>query len=234
MTLWELPRIMLRYWLIVIVGAVFTAACGLLAVSASGVYFTRTSIAFQAPSSVLNPNSFRTQSEDVIDTAGVIAKRVGGPGKVTKFASTDVTLVGVGVRDGWALRLPDTGGQWATNFATQSLILDVVGPSPEAVQRQQQDIIQRVQQELDQLQQDAGVRPANFITAVPAPPSTVIFHVSGSRSRALAITAVLGIGLTITVVLAVDRRRRRRAVRPREEAHRRHRRSGPAVARVRV
>ena len=210
MTLWDLIRVMLRYWPIVLVGAVCTAACGLLAISDKGVYFTRTNIAFQAPSSVLNPNAFRTQSEDVIDTAGLIAKRVSGPGKVTKFASTDVTLVGLGVRDGWALRLPDTGGQWATNFATQSLILDVVGPSPEAVHRQQDEIIQRVQNELIQMQRDAGVRPVNYITAVPAPASTVIYYVNGSRSRALAITAVLGIALTVTIVLAVDRHRRRR------------------------
>lgn len=217
MTLWELVRVMVRYWPIVLVGAVCTAGCGLLAISGQGVYFTRTSIAFHAPSSDLNPNSFRTQSEDVIDTAGLIAKRVGGAGRVTKFSSTDVTLVGLGVRDGWSLRLPDTGGQWATNFATQSLILDVVGPSPEIVQTRQDDIILQVQTQLDQMQKDAGVRPVNYITATPAPASTVIYYVNGSRSRALAITAVLGIALTIAVVLAVDRRRRRREKAPSED-----------------
>jgi hypothetical protein len=233
MTLWELIRIMTRYWPIVLVGAVCTVGCGLLAISSSGVYFTRTTLAFHAPSTVLNPNSFRTQSEDVIDTAGVVAKRVSGPGRVTKFASTDVTLVGLGVRTGWSLRLPDTGGQWATNFATQALILDVVGPSAEAVQRQQEDVIQQVQRELAQLQADAGVKPTNYITVSAAPASTVIFYVNGSRQRALAITAVMGIGLTIAVVLAVDRRGQRSAVVSRVPAGHEHRRRGVEAVEVR-
>ena len=49
MTFWELIRVLLRYWPIVLVGAVCTAACGLLAISGDGVYFTRTNIAFHAP-----------------------------------------------------------------------------------------------------------------------------------------------------------------------------------------
>ena len=90
------------------------------------------------------------------------------------------------------------------------LVLDIVGPSPEAVQDRQEALIQRAQQELNQLQRDAGVDPVNDITATPAPDSTVIFHVQGNRSRALGMTAVLGVGVTVSVVLAVDRRRRRR------------------------
>ena len=78
------------------------------------------------------------------------------------------------------------------------------------VQSRQDDIIHQVQTQLDQMQKDAGVAPVNYITATPAPASTVIYYVSGSRSRALAITAVLGIALTIATVLAADRHRRRR------------------------
>jgi hypothetical protein len=210
MTFWELIRVLARYWPIVIVGGLCTAGIGLAAISDEGVYFTRTNVVFHAPTSAVNPNAIRTQSESIIDMAGVVAKRVSGPGKVTKFASPEVTLVGLGVRDGWSVRLPDTGGQWASNFATQMLVLDIVGPSPEVVQDRQEALIQRAQQELYLLQRDAGVDSVNDITAIPAPESTVIFHVQGNRSRALGMTAVLGVGVTISVVLAVDRRQRRR------------------------
>ena len=210
MTFWELIRVLARYWPIVVVGGLCTAGIGLAAISNEGVYFTRTNVVFHAPTSNVNPNAIRTQSESIIDTAGLVAKRVSGPGKVTKFASPEVTLVGLGVRDGWSLRLPDTGGQWASNFATQMLVLDIVGPSPEVVQDRQEVLIQRAQQELHQLQRDAGVDPVNDIIAIPAPDSSVIFHIQGHRSRALGMTALLGVGVTISVVLAVDRRRRRR------------------------
>jgi hypothetical protein len=210
MTIWELIRVLARHWPIVVVGCLCTAGIGLAAISDEGVYFTRTNLVFHAPTSNLNPNALRTQSESIIDTAGLVAKRVSGPGKVTKFASPEVTLVGLGLRDGWSLRLPDTGGQWASNFANQMLVLDVVGPSAEVVRDRQEELIQRAQQELFQLQRDAGVDPANDITAIPAPDSSVIYHFQGHRSRVLGMTAVLGVGVTISVVLAVDGRRRRR------------------------
>ena len=210
MTFWELTQVLVRYWRIVLVGALCTAGAGFLAISGEGVYFTRTNLSFQAPATAERPNALRTQLVDVIDTAGVVAKRVSGPGRVTKFASPDVTLLGIGVRDGWSLRLPDTGGQWATNYATQALTLDVVGPSRADVQDRQAQLVQRVQQELYQLQRDAGVQRADDITAVAAPQSSTIYYVQGNHSRALGMTAVLGIGVTIAVVLAVERRRRQR------------------------
>jgi hypothetical protein len=210
MIIWDVTRVLLRYWAVVLVGAVCTAGIGLLTVRDDGVYFTRTELAFLAPTSSLYPNSLRTQSEDIIDTAGVVAKRVMGAGKVTKFAAPEVTLVGLGVREGWSIRLPDTGGQWASNYATQTLVLDVVGPTKEQVQERQAELMGQVEQELLRLQDDEGVSPVNRVTVLPAPTSTMIFHVTGSRIRALGMTAALGASVTVTIVLTAERRRRRR------------------------
>lgn len=210
MVLWDVIRLLTRYWAVVLVGGLCTAGAGLAAISDPGVYFTRTELVFLAPTSSLYPNAIRTQSEDIIDMAGVVAKRVTGPGKVTKFSSPDVTLLGQGIRDGWSLRLPDTGGQWATNFAVQTLVLDVVAPTREEVQGRQAALISRVRRELDLLQRDADVAPVNDITMMPAPASTTIYHVTGQRFLALGMTTILGVSLTTTVVLAAARRRRRR------------------------
>ncbi|WP_186806159.1 hypothetical protein [Microbacterium aerolatum] len=193
-----------------LIGAVLTAGSGLAAVSADGVHFTRTELVFLAPTSALYPNALRTQSEDIIITAGLVAKQVTGPEKITKFASPDVTLVGLGVRDGWSLRLPDTGGQWATNFATQRLFLDIVGPSEERVREQQSALIEEVDQELEALQRERGVDPVNDITMITAPQSTTIYSVGVNKARALGMTAVLGIGATIAAVIFREYLRRRR------------------------
>lgn len=221
MTFWELLRAMLRYWPVVLVGALCTVLVALTVVDDDGVYFTRTEIIFLAPTSPTYPNALRTQSEDVIDMAGVVAKRVTGPAEVPKFASPDVTLVGLGVRDGWSLRLPDTGGQWSSNFATQRLVLDVVGPTEEAVRARQIEVLDRVSAELSALQNSMGVDAVNEITAIAAPESTRITHVGGSRPRALGMTLALGVGASIAVVLLLEQRRRRAAfaeVRRREPA----------------
>ena len=204
---WEkLTQVLVRHWMVVLIGAACTMGVALLVVRDDGVYFSRTYVTFLAPTSTNYPNALRTQSVDVIDTAGVVGKRISGPGRVTKFASPDVTLVGLGVRDGWSLQLPDTGGQWATNFATQTLVLDVVGPSREVVQERQEALVVRIQQELNLMQRDAGVNPRNDITAIPAPQSVTVHHVAGSRPRALGMAAVLGVGVTAAAVLALERR----------------------------
>lgn len=211
MIIWDVVRVLLRQWVIVVVGGLITVSCGLLIIKDNPIFFTRTEIAFLAPTSSVYPNALRTQSEDIIETAGVVAKRVTGASKVTKFAAPEVTLVGLGVRDGWSLRLPDTGGQWATNYATQKLTLDVVSPSRAETAARQQALLDQIAHELLTLQQDAGVVPIDQITMLPAPQSTVIFQVSGNRQRALMMTALLGGLLTVAVALASERRRRRRA-----------------------
>ncbi len=217
MAFWELLRVFARRWPIVLAGALVTLAAGWAVTQDDGVYFTRTEIVFLAPTSDANPNALRTQSEDVIDTAGLVAKRMTGAGEVTKFASPDVTLIGLGVRDGWMLRLPDTGGQWSGNFTTQRLILDIVGPTEAKVKASQDELTRRVSEELGAMQRERGVDPVNDISAIVAPETTVIFHVGGNRSRALGMTAVLGVGGTIAVVLFAEywRRRRLRASDPR-------------------
>lgn len=209
MTFWELIRALIRNWLIVLIGAVLAGGTGMIVAAADGSYFTRTELVFLAPTSSLYPNALRTQSEDIIITAGVVAKEVTGPEKVTKFASPDVTLVGLGVRDGWSLRLPDTGGQWASNFATQRLFLDIVGPSEARVREQQRALIGRVESTLGALQRDHGVDPANVITMITAPESTTIFAVGVNRARALGMTALLGTGATIAAVIFREFLRRR-------------------------
>ena len=210
MAFWELLRAFVRFWPVVLVGAICTAVAAGGVLADKGVSYTRTELVFLAPTSTLYPNALRTQSDDIIITAGAVARRVSGPGQVTKYASSDVSLVGLGVRDGWSLRLPDTGGQWATNFATQRLILDIVAPTRDDVIARRTELIGRVTDELHAMQSERGVSEAAMITVIPAPESTLVYQVGGSRPRALAMTAILGTALTGAVVVALERRRRRR------------------------
>lgn len=210
MTLWDFFAACLRRWPIVLVGVVCTGLAAFALLSDKGVYYTRTQIVFLAPSSSYYPNTLATQSEDIIDTAGVVAKRITGPGPVTKFASPDVTLIGRGIRDGWSLTLPDTGGQWGTNFQSQILYLEIVAPDRATVLERQTTLLKRVQDELDALQRERGVEPINDITVQAAPRSTVIYHVGGSKPRALGMTAALGVGSTAAAVVLAERLGRRR------------------------
>ncbi|NEN04797.1 hypothetical protein G3T36_02835 [Diaminobutyricibacter tongyongensis] len=215
MTLRQFFSACLRRWPIVLVGVLCTGLAAFAGLGDKGVYYTRTQIVFLAPISTAYPNALATRSEDIIDAAGAVAKSVTGPDPVTKYASPDVTLVGTGIRDGWSLVVPDTGGQWATNFPSQILNLDIVAPDRATVLQRQTTILRRVQENLDKLQSTRHVTPINEITITTAPRSTVIYHVGGSKPRMLGMTAALGIGLTAAVIVLAERFGRRRPTRSR-------------------
>jgi hypothetical protein len=207
-TLWDYLRAIVRRWPVVLAGGVVTISlCGLVYIQ-DEVYWTRTEVVFLAPSSRLYPNSLQTTSEDLIITAGVVARRISGPAKVTKFGDPIVNLVGTGVRDGWSIRLPDTGGQWASNFSSQTLVIEVVGPDLETVRSRQEDLIAQVANVLDELQREKGVDPVTDITSMVMPETAIIYPVSGNRARALGMTGALGIGATFAVIVLLEHRGR--------------------------
>lgn len=208
MTLWDLVRAALRRWPVLVAGAVVSLGIMYVTTLDDGIFWSRTQVVFLAPPSTAYPNALRTTSEDLIITAGVVAKAVAGPDEVTKYASPDATLVGEGVRDGWSVRLPDTGGQWATHFAEQVLYVEVVAATPEEVEARQAVIITQVAEELDRLQREAGVAPVNDITVTIAPESTVVHHVQGSRPRSVGMAGVLGACATFVLIVRLEARGR--------------------------
>lgn len=208
MALWELIRAALRSWPVVVAGAVVTLVAAYGTTLDDGVFWSRTQVVFLAPASTAYPNTLRTTSEDIIITAGVVAKAVAGPDKVTKYASPDATLVGEGVRDGWSVRLPDTGGQWATHFAQQVLYVEVVAATAQEVEARQALLVSRITGELHELQRGAGVAPVNEITVTVAPESTVVHHVHGSSARSVGMVGVLGVAATCAALGIVEARRR--------------------------
>lgn len=228
MTLSDLVRAMLRRWPILLLGIVVTSTAAYFAINDRGVYTSRVEILLLAPTSTANPNALKTQSEDIIDTAGVLVKRVVGAGKVTKFNSPDVSLVGLGVRDGWSLRQPDSGGQWGTNFSTQTMILEVVGLDVATVQERQNELISRIRAELQSMQLEQGVDSINYITMNLAPATPITYHVGGSKYRALGMCGLLGAGTTVGIVALLDHRARRRL--QSKDAQERHVRQQPTVA----
>lgn len=212
----SLIRLVAKRWAILLVGLVVTAGAVLVAAQEHPVQFSRTDVVFMAPSSSLYPNSLQTRSEDLIVTAGVVAKRVMGPAEPLKFASPETILASIpSIGTDYWVRLPDSGGQWAPHFANQVLFVDVVGDTADEVRQTQADVIQRIRDELDLLQREQGVAPVNDITITVAPEVAVVQEISGSRVRAVAMTLTLGVGATFAVIIALEvaaARRHRRDV----------------------
>ncbi|PKH37456.1 hypothetical protein SAMN05192575_101435 [Nocardioides alpinus] len=209
MTLSDLLAAAWRFKVIVAVGMVFTAAAGFLAIQDRTVFWTRAEVVFLVPQNEFHPDRLAA-SESVIITAGAVAKSVLGPDPVPKYASPGATLVGAGVREGWSIGLPDSGGQWGTNFDSQVLAIEAVGPTREWVLDTVEELREEVRQSLQALQDDAGVSLDNRISLKASPAQPVIYGVGGSRPRALLMTMLLGGGLTLALVSVLEVRRTRR------------------------
>lgn len=213
MTLWDLVRTLFRRWPVVLVGMVCTVAAGLYLARPQAVYFSQCQAVFLAPSSTRYPNPLQTRSEDLIITAGAVAKRIVGPAQQLKHADPSVNIIGIPDGDqGYWIRLPDTGGQWATHFQDQELLVDVAAPTETEARALQSQVFQRIQDELRQMQDEYHVKAVDRITVILAPAQPAIYEIRGSRVRALGMVFALGLVATVGVVMGLEVRQRRRPI----------------------
>lgn len=207
MTIWEVFRALLRRWYILLTA---TAVAGMLSYSvmgAKGVYWSRVEVTFLAPTSEVNPNVLRTTSSDLVVTAAVVAKLVNGNATWNKMADPATTIVGEGVASGWAVRLPDYGGQWSTVYSRQVLDVQVSGPTAEAVLEQNQALIVRIEEELSALQR--GVPQRDRITTMIVPEEPGIRYLVGRPTRALVMVWLLCGAAALVATGLVELRARR-------------------------
>ncbi|WP_454295830.1 hypothetical protein [Salana multivorans] len=189
-------------------GLLLTAIACYQAISGPPTYWTRTEVVFLTPSSAANPNSLRTRSEDVIITAGAVAKVINGATPPQKYASPEVNLIGTTTAtEAVSISLPDTGGQWAPHFTHQLLVVEAKAPSPERAEQLRDTAIEAIENTLDRMQREAGVASVNDMTAVESPESPVVVEVRPSRMRALAMTGLLGLWMTVVAATTVSRGR---------------------------
>jgi hypothetical protein len=171
-------------------------------------------VVFLAPTSTANPNTIETTSGGLIQTTGVVGRMVNGSRTRPLPVSPQVTLADQGVRDGISIYQPNIGGQWANNFESASLVIDVTGPTAEIVQTRTQQSVTRIERALRTLQDQEGVDRFNRITARPSNAPAQIQYDLGQPRRAQAVSLLLGMGLTLTGAVSLDGWLRRRRERP--------------------
>jgi hypothetical protein len=195
-----------------LIGLVVTLAVCALTWRAPGVYWASTKVYFLVPATERQPNRLADNS-GAIEFAGLIQTEVNRGIPPSGATSPDVTLVDEGIYDGWSVRLPDTGGQWANNFPESSLIVQASGRTPEVVQTRMNALINEITR-LVAAREAAAKVPATLQVDFTMSPSVVAVQYSnGHRSRAVIVIAVLGIALGLAACGVTDRavaaRRRR-------------------------
>lgn len=210
MTLSRAAVVVRRRWWVVLLGIALTAGAGVYVQRAPGVYYQQVNVVFLWPQPPQNQeNSFQYGSSSLIRTAGVVARAVGGRAEASTVSET-ATLAGKGVRHGWSVRLPNSGGQWAFDFEQPVLSVEAVGTTPEEAAATTAGVVGRINGELAALQRSERVQASLMIRTRLSPPTPVLQYAGGNRPRALLMSQLVGLILTLTAARLVDGRLRRR------------------------
>jgi O-antigen ligase len=202
-TAWSLAGTVRRLWPFAVLGIIATMTGAFLAARVPGVYYEQANVIFVAP----NGSGFQPGESGLVSTAGVIKSQLGEQGPLPLSATA--TIVGAGIRRGVWVRLPNDGGQWATNFDREELDVEVAGGSATQVQAEMVATISRIGSLLRHDQVSAGVRPGQLIGTGVSPASPPVYYLRGSSSRAVITALALGLILTLAILVMADRRLRR-------------------------
>jgi hypothetical protein len=200
----------LRFWYVVVLGAVLTLGAFAVVQRQAPVFFTQYNIVVVGPSGTEHNSVLENPRYGLQPLVGVISTDLneGHPPLLT--GDVDATMVGMGARDGVQVRVPNLGTQWRPLFSANYLDVQVAARTPEEVDALAQQTSARVAELLEQRQDELGV-PANLrAQAVPSSDDPIVYPMSGSRSRALGATGLTGVAITAAVVFWLERRRLRR------------------------
>jgi hypothetical protein len=201
-------------YVVAVIGIIATLVTVVVTAHRPGVYWATVQVRFIAPTSAANPNTLPLSGNSIVMVAGAVGQMVNdnqGP----RTSSPTVDITGLGIRDGWTVTLPNTGGQWASNFTSPYLQVQAIGPTIAKVGANMARLINEISVDLVALEKQSGVDPHNYIRTQLNPLNgPTYYYQSGSRVRAVIGTLALGLGLTVGGVYAANaysRRRRRSA-----------------------
>ncbi|MGX1793225.1 hypothetical protein ACWIDW_09845 [Microbacterium sp. NPDC055312] len=220
-----------RRWIIVVLIAVGTVAAGWQLLSSSGLYTSRTMIAFTLPTGTALDEGGSVEP-GIITFAATVASEVDQNTTRVRYSNADARPYGIGVRQGVFVGVPDVGGQWSVSYRTAEVVIDVVGPTDDWVRQQQTLAIDRVFAAADAQQQAIGIDADARVQYEVEPLSMDIEHVAPSRGAQLLALGALSAAGAILIGLVVawrgDRSAEHRSAEHRSTEHRRaqHRSTG--------
>jgi hypothetical protein len=179
-----------------------------------GVFFSDAHVRFTAPTNASQANTLQISNGSLIATAGAVGQMIDDRDD-PRPSSPDATIAGMGVRDGWSITLPNSGGQWADNYADPYLDVQVVGPTAEKVQATMLQLVAKIKVALNRIQDASHVPATERIVAKLLPLSaTPVYYLYGSRVRAAAASLAIVVAVAALGLALIARRTRKTPTKP--------------------
>lgn len=198
-------NILARRWYLVLIAIICMAPVLYAAHIATGVFYVTADVLFLPPPAAVGGNTLRADPGRTVYYAAVVERRFNGESPESVPRPTDAPLYGTGIRNGFAVYLPNAGGQWQSNFNKPVIRVEIVGEDSAVVQLEMDRIVHRIQELAVEPQHTMGVKPEAFITTEISPEKPIIAHVGIRNSRAEVALLLLTVGLAVGVAHVGDR-----------------------------
>lgn len=214
MTVMQVLRALVRRWYVMVAALACIAAAVYAVGQTEGVYSVRVNLVFLPPTiETADANTLRWSSESLINFAALVEREYTGNDPQPRFSSVDAPIYGSGDRSGVKVFLPNTGGQWSSDFRDAVLVVEAVDPSRDGVTELLDTAIADLQGLATSRQDAAGVNPDRRINVLVSDATSGIRYVQGSTVRAAGAITILGLGLGSAAAVLIDRAASRRASR---------------------
>ncbi|MFD1719771.1 hypothetical protein [Georgenia deserti] len=178
--------------------------------SRSGVYSTRTTVAFTySYDTLLTPNN-SSKLDDVIAFAGAVAADVVPERPPVRYSQSDAPYYGAGLRQGVLVGLLDHGSQWGPSYGTAVIMIQIVGPTQDWVAQRQEAALARIEDSTDE-RNAAGADERRIVARID-PLSTRIEHIVPSRFTQVAALGAIAAAASLVAgwaATSLDRRSKR-------------------------
>lgn len=196
-----------RRWYLALAVVVVMLPVLAAASTATGVYYSKTDVLFLSPRAPGSGNALQEDPSQTLAFASVVTHRFnsGAGAGETVPRSTSSPLYGSGIRHGYLVYIPSSGGQWQMSYSRPVITVEIVGEAMDEVIAERRRILDRISSLAKDSQQELGIKPAANIITEPAPSVEFVSYVGVRNTTAVLALALLTIGLAAGIPLSVDR-----------------------------
>lgn len=171
----------------------------------TGVYYSRAQVMFLPPPSKVGGNALKSEAVTTVMYAAIVERRFNGNDGQQKLRTTDAPLYATGLRNGYSVFLPNSGGQWQMSFDDPEIVVEVVSENQANAISEMTRITEKLRDIASEQQETIGVQPEALIATELSPAQPVAMYVGVRKSRELAALLVLAAAAAIGLPLFADR-----------------------------
>lgn len=192
-----------KNWFVAIVAIALVLGLAPRITAVQGLYWMKFDVVFLLPPGASDHNALRNSASNIVPYTAMIERQYESRHPVVHLETNGAPLYGSGLDVGLAASLPNSGGQWQTNFNRPAISLEIIGTTSEQVMDQAQQAIQSIRELADESQDEMGVVRRSFITTQVNPEQPSVQYIDVRTRRAYMGLGLLALGAGIaSAVLA--------------------------------